>query len=120
MPHLSRGNTKLGKVVNVSLDPDLTCGPHLPCFNDGCYARAIKCRNRLLGLQWTENTLTALNAPTVFFQYIRMYLEAFPVKHFRWHVGGDIPDQGYLTRMKQMAKDFPGTRFLCFTKTHDL
>ena len=49
--NVQRGNTKLGKVLNVSLPPGRTCPSQVPCFNQGCYARKFyrlrgACRSR--------------------------------------------------------------------------
>ena len=35
---LTTGNTKMGRVLNISLPPVLTCDHNLPCYQKGCYA----------------------------------------------------------------------------------
>jgi hypothetical protein len=39
---------------------------------------------------------------------------------FRWHVGGDIPNQAYFEGMKLVAEAAPNTRFMAYTKRYDL
>jgi len=39
---------------------------------------------------------------------------------FRWHTAGDILDQNYLSMMYVIARCFPETKFLAFTKKHGL
>jgi hypothetical protein len=43
-----------------------------------------------------------------------------PVGFFRWHSSGDIIDQDYLNYMSEIARLFPLTRFLAFTKRNTL
>ena len=54
---------------------------------------------------------------------IRQYLEKYQPRLFRWHCYGDIPrgklGERYWRAMKALAREFPDTRFLCFTKRHD-
>jgi len=118
MPHISSGNYKMGNIPNISLSPTLTCGPKMPCFNDGCYARAIAQRNVIPDLQWKENTILVLQDPDLFFEYVYIYLKRMKSTYFRWHVAGEIPTQRYLDGVKATARNFPKIRFLCFTKKH--
>jgi len=110
----------MGSIPNISLSPEITCGAEMPCFNDGCYARAIVNRNRIPALQWAENAVLAREDPDLFFEYVRSYLQMLKSTHFRWHVGGDIPSQKYLNGIRTIAREFPKIRFLCFTKKHSL
>jgi hypothetical protein len=55
-----------------------------------------------------------------YFTDIANYLRINKSKRFRWHVGGDILDQDYLKNMFDIAKSFPNTKFLAFTKKHGL
>ena len=39
---------------------------------------------------------------------------------FRFHVGGDIIDNMYFDYMVAIARDFPATKFLAFTKKYEI
>ena len=39
---------------------------------------------------------------------------------FRFHVGGDIIDNIYFDYMVAIARDFPETKFLAFTKKYEI
>jgi hypothetical protein len=62
---------------------------------------------------WNKN-------PGEFIGQLGDYLNANRPSRFRWHVGGDIPDQVYADAMKDTAGWFPETSFLCFTKRYEL
>lgn len=118
--NLQKGNTKLGKVVNVSLPPGVTCRPDAKCFKDGCYAlKFYKLRNACKNA-WDQNLALATHNRDGYFDYIRATVVLGQPDLFRWHVSGDIPDADYLTRMVAVAKACPKTRFLCFTKQYEL
>ena len=55
-----------------------------------------------------------------FFGEIMLDLEKRPTDYFRWHVGGDILNQDYLEHMKMVARSFPDTRFMAYTKQLEL
>jgi hypothetical protein len=42
------------------------------------------------------------------------------IKYFRFHVGGDIPNQQYYDLMVMTAKVCPDIKFLTYTKKYDL
>jgi len=118
--NIQRGNTKLGKVLNVSLPPGRTCSPSVPCFNQGCYARKFyhlrgACRNA-----WDHNYALAMTKRDFYFEFIRATVALGEPELFRWHVSGDIPDADYLVRMIAVAQACPKTRFLCFTKQYGI
>lgn len=47
---------------------------------------------------------------------IKSHLLLTQPRKFRWHVSGDILSVDYLQMMVRLAKRFPGTRFLAYTK----
>jgi len=55
-----------------------------------------------------------------YFGDINAYLEQRLPHLFRFHIGGDIPDEEYFRYMCGTGDYFPGTDFLCFTKNHEL
>ena len=117
---LRKGNSKLGRIYNISLPPGLTCAKTAKCYEEGCYARKFynlrpQCRNA-----WDTNYALYLENPEGYFRYIQAVLSLERVPLFRWHVSGDIPDIEYLRWMHNTADVCPDTRFLCFTKRTDL
>lgn len=112
--HISTGNTKLGKVGDISLMPGLTCIPGAPCRRD-CYARKFLFR-KTVHKAWTDNTTLAKTEPRTYFNQVFEWIDRNKPRYFRWHVAGDILNQGYLDEMILIAKLFRDTRFLVFTK----
>jgi hypothetical protein len=117
--HISPGNSKLGKIANISLAPVTGCPSGVPCRKD-CYALRLSNLRPLTKKAWSENLYLAQNFRDIFFAAISSYIYLNEVPFFRWHVSGDILDQDYLDRMVSIAKRFPGTMFLNFTKAHSL
>lgn len=118
---ITRGNSKLGKVLNLSLPPGVTCRKNAPCLKN-CYANNHA--YRLYGgtrRAWDTNLLLYRTDPGKFWTQLHSrILRARNCRLFRWHVGGDIPDMDYLTGMRMLAVTFPRVQFLCFTKRYEL
>lgn len=135
--HISKGNKKLGKnIINISLPPGATCVPGVPCRNSMCYAHKAWRQYPNVRLAWGGNLAEYVMNPVGYFTQIAEYL----IKHtpwtwmptsaglraevhtgrFRWHVGGDIPNQAYLDGMVWLAHSFPRIHFLAFTKRYKL
>jgi hypothetical protein len=117
--HISKGNMKLGNIPNLSLPPIETCAPHLPCF-EKCYARkAYRCYPSARSA-WDENLKLWQASPSRFILELSSWLSDNKPKYFRWHVGGDIPDEMYLKMMIAVAEVFRETKFLAYTKKLEL
>lgn len=112
---ISGGNTKVGKIPNISLPPIETCRKGLPCYQK-CYA--MKSWKRFHGTRkaWSDNLRIYKADPKGYFQQIDEYLTRKSPTMFRWHVGGDIPDYDYLFHMIELARRHPHINFLAFTK----
>jgi hypothetical protein len=118
-PKISAGNSKLGKIPNISLPPVLACANSTAC-RAKCYALKAWRQYPATRRAWGHNFRLWRRDPGAYWQGIRNYLEAKRPPFFRWHVAGDIQDQSYLDKMRWLAVAFPETRFLCFTKRFDL
>lgn len=118
-PRISEGNSKLGGIPNVSLPPVKTCANCSECRKD-CYALKSWRQYKNVRDAWGANYALVSKAPAVYFGGIQAYCKSWRPKFFRWHVAGDILGQGYLDLMSATARACPDTRFLCFTKRHDL
>lgn len=116
---MSEGNSKIGKVQNISLPPGSSCrdehGNIPPCYNNGCYARKAFRMYPSVRTAWSNNINHYLADPVDYFRQIR---DAVKPGLFRWHVAGDIVDQDYLEGMISVAIYNQDTRFLCFTKKY--
>lgn len=116
--HISTGNTKLGKIANISLLPGVTCRPGTPCRKD-CYAKKFLFRETVR-TAWTENTAFAKKHPLAYLDSIFNWIMNHKIRYFRWHVAGDILHQSYLDGMIFIASQFPEIKFLAFTKKFEL
>ena len=116
---VSRGNSKMGRVMSVSLSPVLSCGKSLPCFK-GCYAAKLARLRPVVRDAWLGNWHFAMSDRDGYMDAVRAAIAAKPPGLFRWHVAGDIPDYAYLGGMRWVAGCFPDVRMLAFTKKYDL
>jgi len=116
---ISEGNSKLGKIPNLSLPPITTCRVDVPCA-EACYAR--KSYRMYLNVRnaWDSNWALYQEDPELFFGDLINYLARKKPERFRLHVSGDCPDQRYFNRMADIFHHFQGTKCLMFTKRYDL
>jgi hypothetical protein len=123
---ISDGNEKIGPIPNISFPPGGgSCQPGVPCAREGCYAQKAWRQYATSRRAWTHNWKKLNHNRDVFFEDIHNYLKAKPRQRkfptfFRWQVSGDVPDQDYLERMKDMAVAHPGVRMMAFTKNYSL
>lgn len=118
---VSKGNTKLGKILNISLPPIKTCRKNAPCAG-GCYANNHAYR-LYPGVRaaWDGNLKVYKAMPDWYFHQIYLAVQRHKTfKLCRWHVGGDIPDFDYLVGMVTVAEALPDVLFLCFTKQYEI
>lgn len=118
---ISAGNRKIGRVLNVSLPPVLTCANCSGCKN---YCYDIKAC-----LQYPETVIDArVRNYTLAFKFPEKYFAEIRKKcknrkknkFFRWHVSGDIPNMEYFMEMIAIAKEFPEFIFWTYTKNYKL
>jgi ferredoxin len=118
--YVSKGNSKIGTIPNVSLPPVISCGNCSACASK-CYAKRPYRRFKTVKKYWDNNLKLARDNQPLFFQGIRDHLKNnVTVSFFRWHVSGDILNQKYVNNMVKLARDFPHVKFLAFTKMFDL
>lgn len=119
---ISEGNRKLGDIPSVSFLPQMTCGRHcgvpLLCMAD-CYAMKMQGYTSVAP-SWKQNFEVYSGAPACYWDAIETYLERRNPARFRWHVGGDIPDETHLRGVLRIADRHPRTRFRLFTKAYNL
>jgi len=119
---ISTQNRKMVNVPSVSLPPNRTCigfagYDAMPCWEE-CYAN--KSYLRTARDSWTINWLVWKDDSGRYFREIQTWIEAHECHRFRWHVGGEIPNQSYADQMVRIATELPWCQFLTFTKRHDL
>lgn len=115
---LSDGNSKLGKIWSISLPPEVTCEPCVPCIKL-CYARFQYNFYKKTKAAYDHNLFVYNRNPN---EYFISLCEEFQRKRdksvFRFHVSGDIPDTRYFFKMIDFAYQFPNTQIMAYTKKH--
>lgn len=114
--HISKGNSKLGLVPNISLPPGASCGK-VPCTK-ACYAQKFYRCYTAAREQWGENHKLWKTDPKRFKNELSVYLDKRKPTRFRWHVGGEIPDRRYLRLMCDVAAEHKDTKFFAYTKRY--
>lgn len=122
---LTTGNTKMGRVLNISLPPPLTCSHTLPCYVKGCYAmRSAYNLYPKVRKAWDGNLQVWKEGFDIYRNAISIAIFKIKPELFRWHVGGDIPGTGreadlYVNAVVvEMARKYSDVRFWMTTKKH--
>ena len=116
---ISDGNSKIGRVINVSLMPILTCANCAEC-QFLCYdvKACVRFQNSTLDAR-VRNTVLLKRDRDEFFRRIHDKVKRRRKnKYFRWHVAGDIVDLDYFARMVDLAKEFGDFVFWTYTKNY--
>lgn len=117
--HISRGNRKIGRVMNVSTAPVLACANCKEC-KSFCYdiKACMQYPCNVLTAR-VENLYMARYARRQYFQQIKDACSRRRAnKFFRWHVAGDILDADYFVHMVEIARMFPDFVFWTYTKNY--
>ena len=118
---ISNGNKKIGKVMNVSLPPILTC--------HNCKECKYFCYDIKACLQYPNTVINARIRNLVILQHdINDYFNRIREKisrrrtnkFFRWHVSGDIINNEYFSNMVSIAREFPDFTFWTYTKNYPI
>jgi hypothetical protein len=116
---ISKGNRKLGGVMNISLIPRTCCPAGVPCGKK-CYALKAVRLYPPTREAWSRNARIAKRHPDSYFMQIAARVAKSKPHLFRWHVAGDILSIDYLRGMCRIAEGNPDTHFLAFTKAFDI
>ena len=118
---ISSGNKKLGRIMNVSLAPIITCANCKECKRL-CYdIKACLQYFNILDARARNTALVQLGEAgrAKYFGAIRKAISRRRTnKYFRWHVSGDIPDIAYLAEMIAIARENPDFIFWTYTKNY--
>lgn len=117
---ISKGNKKIGKVMNVSLMPIQDCGHNCKYCLGICYDIKACCQysNTVLPARIRNSVMARLYRDEFFAQIDRAISRRKKNKMFRWHVAGDILDYNYFCRMCKIANDHPDFVFWTYTKMY--
>ena len=119
---ISLGNRKLGGIPSVSLPPILSCARGIPCALK-CYVICNMLRGpygKAISKSYRANYDFLRADPDQFFADLRSWIARISPALFRFHVSGDFLSADHLERAIRCARDFPETRFLAFSKRHDI
>lgn len=117
----STGNMKIGRTLNVSIAPIITCGNCGKCSRY-CYDVKAVLAYPSARRARAKNTAILQADRDEFFRQIDVKLNRARRRNklFRWHVGGEIPDIDYFSRMVDMAKRHPDWTMWCYTKMYGI
>lgn len=117
---ISNGNRKIGKAMNVSLPPILSCGNCKECKHF-CYdIRACLQYKNVIDAR-IRNYVILLRDRDLYFSTIDKACSRRKAnKMFRWHVSGDIIDLDYFCRMVEIARNHPDFIFWTYTKMYHI
>lgn len=117
---ISKGNRKIGRVMNVSTAAIVTCGNCTEC-QGYCYdLKACLMRFNVRNAR-AKNTALLYRDRDEFFRQVSEACDRRRTnKYFRWHVSGEILDLDYFGRMVQIAVDHPDFVFWTYTKRYDI
>lgn len=118
---ISKGNTKLGNILNYSTVPVKDCGNCSGCKVD-CYALKAYRQYKAVRVSWDSNSaLMRADRASLTEHVVHMISKKRkPVDKFRVYQAGDVLDQADLDGWIDTAKACPGTQFLLYTKMHGL
>ena len=117
---ISHGNRKIGRVMNVSLAPIITCGTGCTHCKSFCYDIKACLQYANVRNARAKNTALALTDRESFFGQIDSKLQRSRCLFFRWHVSGDILDYDYFSRMVALARTYPNITFWTYTKKYHI
>lgn len=117
---ISTGNRKIGRVMNVSLMPMLTCGNCSGCSRY-CYdiKACLQYPNTVIDARM-RNTVLAQRDMALYFHLIDEHITHSRCRFFRWHVAGDIINSLYFAGMVTEALRHPDVTFWTYTKMYSI
>lgn len=117
---ISKGNRKIGRVMNVSIPPIMTCAHCRECKSI-CYD--IKANLQYLNVvnaRAKNYSILKRDRAEYFGQIENAISRRQKNKFFRWHVAGDIIDMDYFENMVAIAARHPDFVFWTYTKNYEL
>ena len=114
---ISAGNRKIGRVMNVSLPPMLTCHNCAQC-QQICYdvKACAQYPDTVIDARARNLAILKLDRDAYFARIDAAMNRRRKNKFFRWHVAGDIVDLDYFVRMVENARKHPDFIIWTYTK----
>lgn len=114
---ISKGNSKIGKIWNVSTTPVASCPKGVPCAKS-CYALKAYRQYPATKSAWGANFECKIADIGGFYASIHSQLASAKKlpKLFRFHVAGDFISSADFLHAADLARAFPTVKFLAFTK----
>lgn len=118
---ISKGNVKIGRVMNVSLPPIMTCNHCKECKHY-CYdvKACLQYPNTVIDARIRNFSVLMKNRDEYFGRISWAMSRRKKNKYFRWHVAGDIIDYDYFNRMVENARNHPDFIIWTYTKEYDI
>ena len=114
----SYDNRKTGALVpSVSLIPVADCGNCAVCAR-GCYDVRNVCFQKTVQKARANNSAILRDDPAKYWREIEQRVSS--LRFFRFHIGGDIKDNDYLSHIAGIALRNPFCDFLVFTKMYGI
>ena len=117
---ISKKNSKLGKIPNISFPPGTSCVDNIPCLREGCYALGPYRRYPNVKTAWDHNLAMYQADPANFFSQFKAWLQDNCPPQFRLFVGGDFISQSCFDWFQLVIAACPDTTFVAFTKRYEL
>lgn len=114
---ISTGNRKIGRVMNVSLPPIMTCHNCRECKHY-CYdiKACLQYPNTVIDARCRNYAVLSKNRNEYFNRIDIAMSRRRKNKFFRWHVAGDIVDYDYFCRMVENARKHSDFVIWTYTK----
>lgn len=118
---ISSGNRKIGRVMNVSLPPVLSCGQCKECMFL-CYdvKACMQYPSTVIDARIRNWSLLKKDRREYFRRIEEKIARRRRNKYFRWHVAGDIVDRDYFENMVAIAERHPDFIFWTYTKMYGI
>lgn len=116
---ISKGNRKIGRVMNVSLPPILTCANCKECMYL-CYdiKACAQYPDTVIDARARNLAILRLDRDDYFARIDTAMSRRKKNKFFRWHVAGDIVDIDYFDRMVKNARKHQDFIIWTYTKNY--
>ena len=118
---ISSGNRKIGRVMNVSVAPLVTCHNCKECMFF-CYdiKACVQYSNTVIDARARNTALAMVNRNEYFRRIDKAMSRRRKNKYFRWHVSGDIIDFDYFCRMVEIASNHSDFIIWTYTKYYSV
>lgn len=119
--HISKQNSKLGKIPSFSTTPVTGCGANCRVCASKCYALKSYRMYPSCKMAWDDNFNAVLMGHKWRLAHdVSKYCNDKHVPVFRWFVAGDIYNMPTMEAMVTTAENCPKTMFYCYTKCYDV